>query len=386
MKKLVHISLITVFGLLGTGQLNAQSNNLGRTLSQQPDEMVAKAARFGDEEAREMRSAILNSSLQYRWGVLSNSEYDALPPRAQELFEIANLHADKVNYKAARETLAEAAALAPDHIAIQFLLLKTSRQAAETTYGDESLDNYDIANEALRRLTSNSALTPEQRLRAGRESERIREGMNGLRERDTRRLEDGFKFVQRINTLKVERFEKALETEEEPFEYVGIDEMLNLQPPEEDEGPAVAENEIWTYKSAPGVQLPSPPPLDGGQGGVFGTGFGQGFGGFQQFGSGPGTAGGGFGGAGAAGGFAGPGGGFNAAAAENGFGGGGNAGGFGAPGAGGGFGGNAGGGFGNPNAGGFGNAGGGGGFGGANQGSGFGANQFSGPGDGRAGK
>lgn len=236
--------------------------------------------RVSAETARQLRT-----SFDLRWGSVSDKDYSELPSEAQVLLDQANLFADRVDFKTAREKLAEAASAAPNSIPLQFLLLKTSRRAAESSYGDESLMHFERASDALRRLTSNSRLSPEERLRVSRESERVREGIDTYRERDAKRLEDGFDFVLTIHDERRQRFESTFEKPIQPAAPT-IDEILNPPPPLPPSDVAVPDSEIWAELNAPGLSLPVVKKLFTNalnQGGGFGPG-GFGPGGPVEFG------------------------------------------------------------------------------------------------------
>ncbi|MDX1973449.1 MAG: hypothetical protein SFY68_13030 [Candidatus Sumerlaeia bacterium] len=236
-----------------------QDNGLLPTIYQSPlterESRQARMDRIPDVyRPKDPNSELLRSSFDARWGTLEQKDYEALSPEAKGLYLQASEYANFVDYKTAREKLAEAAAIDTNSIPLQFLLLKTSRRAAETSSGDESRRNYELASDALRRLTSNSNLTPEQRLQVGRDSERVREGIDSIEERDQKKLEDGFNFVLTVYDQRRERFENTFDTPTEP-EIPTIEEVLNPPPPPVAELPAVPDTQIWSELQAPGLSL-----------------------------------------------------------------------------------------------------------------------------------
>jgi tetratricopeptide (TPR) repeat protein len=127
------------------------------------------------------------------------------PAEAVEAFQSALGKIDRIDYSGALEDLARAAALAPQSIELQFLSANWNRRYAEMVYGDESLAYYDQAETALRRLLANPQLGPEERDRALRLSERVREAKDGLRARDQARFDTGFNLVLSIRDERLER-------------------------------------------------------------------------------------------------------------------------------------------------------------------------------------
>ncbi len=250
---------LAVFGLLLTApssfaQTGGNSYGLPEIYRSEKGRTAAKPVNIRHFNADS--SPTLRTSFNLRWGFLTEAEFNELPVDAQRLVDEANSFADRVDFATAREKLAEASALAPNSIPLQFLFLTTSRRAAETTYGDESLMHYERASDALRRLTSNSNLAPEERLRVGRESVRVREGIDSYRERDAKRLEDGFDFVMFMHDQRRQQFEATFEKTEGP-EIPTIESILNPPPPPTPDELAVTDNDIWAELQAPGLTLPN---------------------------------------------------------------------------------------------------------------------------------
>lgn len=214
------IVTLLVFGLLGVAQVEAQ---------------VSRASAGSDQGFRVM---------------LAPDQVETLNQVARGHYEEALRMADHVQYEAAVDEVAQAAAAAPDHVELQFLLAKMARGHAEITYGEESLRYYDLAATALRRLLSNPALGPEERIRVSRESDRVTEGRETLRVRDDARMKSGFDLVMQIHRQR--RLRSGLEVAQS--ERGTIDSYLAPQE-ETEESEALTKEDVWPVLGAPGLAL-----------------------------------------------------------------------------------------------------------------------------------
>lgn len=196
--------------------------------------------------------------------MLTRDQVGELNESAREQYIKAAVAADHVDYVNALEHLAAAATAAPEHVELQFLLAKTARGRAEITYGEESLNFYDLAASALRRLLSNPALGPEERVRVARESERVTEGRETLRARDDARMKDGYDLVMQIHQQRRLDAGLALGGQSQT-----IEDYLAPQEEETPEDPLTKED-IWPVLGAPGLAIEVPQPVQpqfGGYGG-----------------------------------------------------------------------------------------------------------------------
>jgi hypothetical protein len=204
--------------------------------------------------------------------MLTPAQHRELSGEALARYNAALDKIDRVDHATALDELAQAAALAADHIELQFLVAKYARHRAEVSYGEESLRCYDMAEMALRRLLGNPRLGPEERTRVRRESERVREGKENLRARDDARLRDGFRLVTQI---REERRDRMGITKREA-ELHGIEQVLRKQ--EKEEEAKLTKADIWTAFGAPGLAIVDPVA----QAGPFGA-YGQAAAGFDPF-------------------------------------------------------------------------------------------------------
>ncbi|MEQ8821149.1 MAG: hypothetical protein RLY93_12980 [Sumerlaeia bacterium] len=148
---------------------------------------------------------LATSSFAFDWTqVLSEENEQELPSSAARLYEEALELADHIDYPNAVRTLVEAGEAAPEHIELQFVIVRWARYMGEVSYGDTSLRYFDYAEEALRRLLSNSAIGPEERSRALTEATRVRGSKDSLRERDQERMESGGLLVDNIRSFRIE--------------------------------------------------------------------------------------------------------------------------------------------------------------------------------------
>lgn len=203
---------------------------------------------------------------------LNDAEKATLSPMARASYEEAVFEFDRVNTDAALEQLAVAAAIDTNHISLQFLLVNFARRRAEVNYGEQSMGYYDMAESALRRLLANPDLDPAQRSRVNRESERIREGKEGIRRRDEARLTSGLEVMRHVRNERLVRTGIAARA----AEIRSIDEDLRVSDPVVEEGPTLAT--VWPILGAPGLAIdlnPPPPQQFGGMWGMDARGMGM---------------------------------------------------------------------------------------------------------------
>lgn len=200
---------------------------------------------------------------------LSEEKVASLSPASKESYDRAQYLADRVDFGGAIDALGESASSSPESVDLQFLLVKAARWRAETTYGEESVKYYDLAESAIRRLLANPALGPVDRTRVRRESERVTTGQENLRARDQARGDTGFKLVTLIRQERALR-SGLMDDQGNPF---AIDALLKEEEAAEETKKTTAA-QIWSMMGAPGYEPPRPAvPAAGAPGQLGGGGF-----------------------------------------------------------------------------------------------------------------
>jgi hypothetical protein len=220
--------------------------------------------------------------------MLLPEEEDRLSPEARAIYDEAWFFNDRAALDETVRLLAEAAALAPGHVELQFLLLKRARNRADVYFSaakffpvKEGMDYatpphqtaepyFDIADAAIQRLNANPTLNSEQRRRLEAATRNIEEERANLAARDNARFETAFALVEEIRTARLEINELNRETADplDPFQAYALG--VNPRPDTDDAATSTRSN---PFALLPGeviaAFLPPPPAPQQGFGGGF---------------------------------------------------------------------------------------------------------------------
>lgn len=140
--------------------------------------------------------AVAPAAMLTEGSLLTDEQMESLIPSAREQYEKADHFLDRGNYSVALRYLSKAFELQDDHAEMNFLLSQVATYRARQTFGKESMDNFELAEKALRANLRIKKLTFNNRQRTEKKLESIQDERDKVAERDNKRTEIGRQFIR----------------------------------------------------------------------------------------------------------------------------------------------------------------------------------------------
>jgi len=225
--------------------------------------------------------ALTASAPAIDWRVmLAPEDAASIPEPAKEAYAEAMRLNDVVALDGVVEELAKAAAAAESHVGLQFLLLNRSYNRASVYYGTANYgvppgdmryssppnmvaEPYlDLAELAIRRLSSNPNLNTEQRRRLEAQSTAVAALRAELSNRDQARAKTAFALVEAIRTDRLAYFDSKTQVEDPMDPFPAYENGINKTPETPDAPDAETASTIDPFALLPGEVINSflPPP------------------------------------------------------------------------------------------------------------------------------
>lgn len=257
-----------------------------------------------------------------RMEMLPRQESATIPADARGLYEAGARAADRIDREGALDRFAAAAALAPDHAALQMLTLEYGLALGKDRLRDQARGAFVVALDAAARLLAIEGLDPAVRARAEELRDEAAELLDTIDEREADRIREGYETF--ISNQREQLLLRRGITPETNRDYDTLVGNVPLLPPDEIERMARGDlplADIWPARVAAGSgptafaralnelrmeQMREQMAAQQAQQQMGGGGFGGGFGGPMGGGAFPGAMPGEPGAGGAFGGFGGP--------------------------------------------------------------------------------
>jgi hypothetical protein len=163
----------------------------------------------------------------FTWTPLPPEDVAAMSPEGRALYQEGLRHLDRINYRAAMESLNQAVEQAPDSIHLRYLAVTLARYMGDNTYASRliamdsaptSVQYYDMAIQHLRALAESPRLNAREKQRAAQSLEDVTALRTSVTERDERRKAWGEAFTKAYARIAFERPPEEMEKERQERE------------------------------------------------------------------------------------------------------------------------------------------------------------------------
>lgn len=129
---------------------------------------------------------------------LSAEEVEDLPEAAAEVYRAGVLHMDHVRYEYAFESYVKAAALAPEHVPVRFLVGKMGEYMGRKDTGDKAIAYFEAAKKAYEEIAAlgRDAVGRYDMRRTDRQVEKLDKLIAQQPERDAKRQKIGEEILK----------------------------------------------------------------------------------------------------------------------------------------------------------------------------------------------